>query len=359
MKTIRVQASPSFYICEQGAYEKLEPVMIEGGVHKALLIHGQRSLEVAKPYLPTFTDVDVHYELYRGECSHNEIERMAKLAEEKSCDAIIGIGGGKIMDLAKAAAANLNIPVLLLPTLASQCASWTPLSVIYTDSGDYVEYQTYIRNPWVVLIEPNVLVNSPVSYLRAGIGDTLAKWYEAKALTKHLDQKRVPVQMALKAAELCKDTLLVESDNAIASLEAGQMTDSLLAVIETNILAGGLVGGLGDEYGRIAAAHSFHNALTQFQETHSFLHGEKVAYGILVQLALEGELEQLEELLTFYKKVQLPSSLTDLGLEGRDDVLNRLAELTLSPKESIHFMAQTFTNDDVIHGIKTVEAYNK
>src|SRR5690606_25096017 len=108
-----------------------------------LLIHGQQSLDAASPFLPNFDHIQVHYEKYHGECSKSEIERMAQIAIDQRCEVIIGLGGGKIMDLAKAAAAKNHMRVVLLPTLASTCAAWTPLSVIYTDNGDYLEYNTF------------------------------------------------------------------------------------------------------------------------------------------------------------------------------------------------------------------------
>ncbi|WP_332691333.1 iron-containing alcohol dehydrogenase family protein [Halalkalibacter lacteus] len=358
MKSINVQASPSYYVCEVGAYERLESLLIEGKVEKALLVHGIKSLCAAKNKLPAFENVGVCFEQYSGECSINEIDRLQKIAQASQSDVIIGLGGGKVMDLAKATANQLNVPVVLLPTLASQCAAWTPLSVIYTESGDYLKYSQFVKNPWIVLVEPTVIAASPIEYLRAGIGDTLAKWYEARALTKLLDQKRVPVQLSLQTAKLCKNLLLEESGQALATLNEKEVSYSLLTIIETNIMAGGLVGGLGDEYGRIAGAHSVHNALTQFEETHRFLHGEKVAYGILVQLALEEEHVELRSLLPFYKEIGLPVSLEELGLRTEQNVIEKIADGTLQPNESIHFIGDSYTTYDVIRGIETVEAYN-
>ncbi|KHF41736.1 iron-containing alcohol dehydrogenase family protein [Halalkalibacter okhensis] len=359
VKNIKVQASPSYYACEIGVYDRLPSLLIEGKVKRALFIHGKKSLEAAREHLPSFDHIETYFEQYVEECSISEIERLTKLGSTKCCDVIIGIGGGKVMDLAKSVANEMNVPVVLLPTLASQCAAWTPLSVIYSDTGDYIKYTTFLKNPWMVLVEPTIIASSPVSYLRAGIGDTLAKWYEAKALTKGLDYMRVPVKLSLQTANLCQELILKESEQALEALTKKEVTPSLLTIIETNIMAGGLVGGLGDDYGRIAAAHSIHNALTQFEETHHFLHGEKVAYGILVQLALEGELEEMEELLSFYEQVGLPVSLKELGLTEDDELLERIASKTLHPSESIHFMNQSFTTTEVVHGIQTVETYKK
>ncbi|WP_066152571.1 iron-containing alcohol dehydrogenase family protein [Halalkalibacter krulwichiae] len=357
MKSIRVQASPSYYACELGVFDQLESLIIEGRREKALFVHGEKSLKAATSYLPPFNKVDVVFNQYRGECSLEEIARIKERAHEDQCDVVIGLGGGKVLDLAKAVANELDVPVILLPTLASQCAAWTPLSVIYTESGDYVKYCQYLKNPWIVLVEPAIIAASPASYLRAGIGDTLAKWYEARALTKHLDDMRVPIRLSLQAASLCQELLLKESEDALEALSKKEVTPALLKVIETNIAAGGLVGGLGDKFGRIAAAHSIHNALTQFESTHYYLHGEKVAYGILVQLALEKELKDLQTLLVFFKKIGLPVSLSELGLETNEQTLEKIALHTLHPNESIHFMGESFATEDIVRGIETVESY--
>ena len=76
-----------------------------------------------------------------------------------------------------------------------------------------------------------------------------------------------------------------------------------------------MVGGFGDYYGRVAGAHSIHNGLTVLKETHHALHGEKVAYGILVQLVLENKWTEIEELQVFYENLVLPASLKDLGVK--------------------------------------------
>jgi len=255
---------------------------------------------------------------------------------------------------------EINKDVVLIPTLASTCAAWTPLSVIYNDKGEYTKHTIFPRSNLMVLIEPRILLTSPLNYLRAGVGDTLAKFYESIALTKHLSNLRIPIQLALKTADVIQTVLLRDSKQALADLEIGFLSEVLIGVFETNIAAGGLVGGLGDEFGRVAAAHSIHNALTKFNETHNLLHGEKVAYGVLVQLSLENKFDEIGALIPFYKELSLPYSFSLLGLDINDrDTLATIAYATLVPEETIHFMNESFSEEDIINAILRLESFVK
>lgn len=358
MGTLQVQGSPSYYSCELNILDNLEELLLRYRFKSGVVLHGKKSWAVTEPYFPKFKEIPLLFEKYNGECSENEIRRLTEKYKDKGFDFIVGIGGGKVIDLAKAVAFEINKDVILIPTLASTCAAWTPLSVIYNDHGEYVKYTIFPRNNLMVLIEPRILLNSPTNYLKAGIGDTLAKLYESLALTKHMESPRLPIQLALKTAEIIQEVLLKYSQRALFDLDRSFLSDELLKVFETIIVAGGLVGGLGDEYGRVAAAHSIHNALTKFTETHSLLHGEKVAYGILAQLSLENKFGEIEKLIPFFKNLDLPYSLNIIGLDvHREEVLNTLAKATLSPGESIHFMKESFSEEDIKGAIVNLENF--
>jgi uncharacterized oxidoreductase len=356
MKQLHVQGAPSFYICEEGALDQLEALLSRYGFKKGVVIHGKESWRVAQPFFPKFQDIQLRFEHYRGECSDSETERVAQICQTESAEFILGVGGGKVLDLAKAVANHIRINAVLVPTLASTCAAWTSLSVIYSDSGEFVRLHVYPRTTLMVVIEPRIFLDSPINYLKAGIGDTLAKWYEAEVLTRNKKDLRVPVEIALKGARLCKDLVLQNSAKAIASLEQKKMSPELMSIIELNIMVAGMVGGFGDHYVRIAAAHSVHNGLTRLHETHHLLHGEKVAYGILIQLALEGDWAEIDALMPLYKELQFPYSLATLGIpDVSDEQLAIVAEGALAPDESIHFMDQKFTVVDLIQAFRQLD----
>jgi hydroxycarboxylate dehydrogenase A len=87
------------------------------GFRNGFVICGERSWEAAEPYFPKNGKLNYSFFPYKGECSLSEIERLSTLCVH--FDVIIGIGGGKVLDLAKAVANQVHLDVVLIPTLAS------------------------------------------------------------------------------------------------------------------------------------------------------------------------------------------------------------------------------------------------
>lgn len=356
--SIRVQGAPNYYQCETGILDRLDELVQRYGFKKGIVIHGENSWSAAEPFFPKKTTISLDFYLYGGECSEDEIDRFTQKILSEEAGFVIGIGGGKVMDLAKASGNKARCDVVLIPTLAATCAPWTPLSVIYDDRAQFLYYTIFPRSTLMTLVEPRILLDSPVRYLRAGIGDTLAKWYEADALTRSLPNLSMPVQIAVYSAKTCQEILMEDSVQAVMDLEKGVLTDAIVRVIETNIMASGMVGGFGDHYGRVAGAHSIHNGMTQVRATHHLLHGEKVAYGILVQLALEKRFDEIERLLPLYENLKLPTKMEELGIPvaQREKAVEQIAESALQPIESIHFMDNLFRKLDVTNAIYALES---
>lgn len=339
MEIFSVHGAPSEYVLKEDILEQLESKLLERGFQKVLVIHGEKSWQAAKPYWPEFTKIEFEDYTYGGECSITEIETVKEIVNSNSYDALLAVGGGKVLDLVKAVSHLTHKSFVLVPTLASNCSAWTPLSVLYDDSGAFIRYDIYPSSASLVLIEPRILLHAPLNMLIAGIGDTLAKWYEADVQISVIDNKPVPLQISHYAARQCKDILLLHSEGAIKAAETGILNDDFVKVAETIIVLGGMVGGFGDHYGRIAGAHAIHNGLTIIEETHHALHGEKVAYGILIQLVLEEKWEEINQLIPFYRKLRLPVSLISLGVkEITEDIINAVATKSVIPEESIHVM---------------------
>jgi glycerol dehydrogenase len=274
---------------------------------------------------------------FGGECSAAEIERAKNAATEFGAKAIIGAGGGKVLDTARAVAADLQLPVVNCPTVASSDAPCSALSVVYTEEGVFQEYRIYGKNPDLVLVDTQVIAQAPARLLTAGMGDALATWFEAKTCVDgHVRNMRggASTRSALALAELCYQTLLADGADALAAVKMKAVTPALERVIEANTL----LSGLGFESSGLAAAHAVHNGLTTAPGTHSFFHGEKVGFGVLVQLVLEGKPRSLmNEVREFMKSVALPIRLADIGLAGAShEVLNKIASRTTAEGETIH-----------------------
>jgi glycerol dehydrogenase len=306
----------------------------------ALVVAGQTPARLlAAAWDRTFADAGIGHAVHRfgGECSRAEIERGKAAARDANATVIVGAGGGKVLDAARAVASELGLPVVNCPTVASSDAPCSALSVVYTEDGRFESYLFYRRNPDLVLVDTAVIASSPPRLLVAGMGDALATWFEAETVVAARKANQVGGATTISAAalaRLCYETLLRDGRAARLALEAKSVTPALERLVEANTL----LSGLGFESGGLAVAHSVHNGLTTSPATHPYLHGEKVAFGLVVQLVLEGKPSAvLDEVLAFAADVGLPTQLADLGLaDASGDVIERIAERATAPGETAH-----------------------
>ncbi|MCC3145444.1 glycerol dehydrogenase [Halanaerobium sp. Z-7514] len=282
---------------------------------------------------------DVVMKEFNGECSKLEIDRLQAVAEAEAVEMVIGVGGGKTLDTAKAVAYYAELPVVIVPTIAATDAPCSALSVIYTEEGVFEEYLFLPKNPDVVIIDTQIVADAPVRFLVSGMGDALATYFEAAAC----DQTKAPTiaggsqtMTAVSLARLSYDTLLKYGKSAKSAAEAGVVTEALEKVVEANTL----LSGLGFESGGLAAAHAIHNGLTVLEETHSNTHGEKVAFATIVQMVLEDrDPVEIEQVIAFCKTVGLPTKLADLGVtDVKEDKILEVAKASTAEGETIHNM---------------------
>ncbi|MEI5991127.1 hypothetical protein A5881_002660 [Enterococcus termitis] len=346
-QSLIVRGAPQEYECRVGAWDDLEEHLNRRKIKRVMVIHGKESWEAAKPYFPTLMNIDTHFVYYGGECTDEQTLELKSLFEQEQLEGIIAVGGGKIADLGKAVADQCSTPILILPTLAATCAAYTPLSVIYNKDGSMDRYDVFARSNALVLIEPKVILASPIELMIAGIGDTVAKWYEADAMISQLAVQPIEIQVSAFAAKKCRDVLLADSQEALSAMKKKEINQAFLNVIETNILLGGMVGGFGDDYGRTSGAHSIHDALTILPESHHQLHGNKVAYGVLVQLVIENKWSEIEKLIPFYHSLDLPISLKEMKMDLSENDYQRVAERAAEPHETIHYMKEKITPEIV------------
>ncbi len=338
---LKVFCAPARYTQGFNATEQLGAEMRKLGLDgPALIVAGRSAIRLlSETWEKTFADAGMRHEVFRfgGECTGAEIRRGSQAALDTKARVVIGAGGGKALDTARAIAADLSLPVVNCPTLASSDAPCSALSVIYTEAGAWEEYRIYRRNPDLVLVDTAVIAKSPVRPLVAGMGDALATWFEAKACAdtgaKNM-RGGASTRSALALAELCYKTLLADSVAAIDALHKQVSSDALERLVEANTL----LSGLGFESSGLAAAHAIHNGLTAAPGTHSYMHGEKVAFGLLSQLMLESQpASVVDEVLGFSNRVGLPTTFADIGIVDPDpELLTMVAERAAAPGETIH-----------------------
>jgi glycerol dehydrogenase len=205
-----------------------------------------------------------------------------------------------------------------------------------------------------------VIAQGPPRLLVAGMGDALATWFEAKTCVEgHVRNMRggASTRSALALAHLCYETLLADGAEALRAVQTQVVTPALERLVEANTL----LSGLGFESSGLAAAHAVHNGLTAAPATHAYFHGEKVAYGLLVQLVLEGQPRSVvERVLQFAAEVGLPITLAEIGLEGLPrELLQQVANRTTAKGETIHNEPFEVRPDMVADAIRAADALGR
>ncbi|WP_108652262.1 glycerol dehydrogenase [Dongshaea marina] len=293
-------------------------------------------------------------ETFNGECCRQEIDRLIELAKSIESEVIIGIGGGKTLDTAKALAFYRNIPVVVVPTIASTDAPTSALAVLYTPEGEFSEYLMIPRNPNMVIMDTSVIAKAPVRLLVSGMGDALSTYFEARSNARSGKATMAggsPTRSAQALAKLCYETLIEDGVKAKISAENGLSSPAVENIIEANTY----LSGIGFESSGLAAAHAIHNGLTKLEVCHHLYHGEKVAFGTLVHLVLENApMSEINEVLNFCKSVGLPTNLNQMGVtELNRDKLLEVATASCAEGETIHNMPFEVTPEAVLSAILT------
>jgi glycerol dehydrogenase-like iron-containing ADH family enzyme len=287
---------------------------------------------------------------YFPDCAESTLAHLRETVARHQADLIIGVGGGKALDTAKLLAHQCKLPIVTIPTSAATCAGWTALSNIYSETGAF-EYDVALdRCPDLILVDYGLIATAPQRTLVAGIGDAIAKWYEASVSSGQ--STATMIVAAVQQARVLRDLLFQKSAAALKNPQE----DDWREVVDATVLLAGVIGGIGGANCRTVAAHAVHNGLTHIPEAHHALHGEKVAYGILVQLRLEEMVQnnQLavstrQQLLQFYHSIGLPKTLEDLGLENVTlSQLRHAAKIACNPASDLHRLPFAVTPEQLV-----------
>ena len=238
---------------------------------------------LCKQIVDGFLDEDLSepfFKIYDGPCTEEAVVEMAKEAQAEYCDMVVGIGGGKMLDIAKAVAFYAELPLCVCPTAASMDGPCSAISVLYHEDGSFDHYLMLEKNPDLVVVDTNVVAAAPLRMTVAGMGDALATYFEARSCAAaHGTNEHggEPGHLALVAARACYDTLMECGVAAKRDLKKGRTSPAVERLIECNIL----LSGVGFESGG--------------------------------QLRLE-RAPELDQVLEFCQRVGLPTTLKELGL---------------------------------------------
>lgn len=356
----QIAGGPNRYIqgphalCNVGHYIR----SLSLGDNALLVIDPHAMPSIESDLLSSLKDCALSYtlEFFAGECCHPEIQRLCEKAKHTKADLVVGAGGGKTLDTAKAVANACQLALLIAPTIASNDSPCSSLSVLYTPEGVLDHAVFYHRSPDLVIVDSYLLCQAPVRYFVAGIGDALATGYEAEACLQSGGENAfggVATVGMLHLARLCSQIVFERGLAAKRAVQDRSPTADVEQVLEAVIY----LSGLGFESGGVAAAHAIAGGLTSIPRMHVVLHGEEVAFGLLVQFVMENRpLTFLKRSLDFYRSVGLPLTLDGLGLkEPSNDEIDLVALKACREGEPIFNMPFPVDASRVVAAIKEAD----
>ncbi|MDR1133955.1 MAG: iron-containing alcohol dehydrogenase [Synergistaceae bacterium] len=355
MKSIKIKA-PKEYINAPGLLRQSGNLLREYGKN-ALIVASPKSVSAAGQALfPSMEEAGIErtVSMFSGYVTFEKTENIANQHGNAGIDMVIGLGGGRVIDTAKIAATLLKVPAITVPTIAATCAAWAAVSIVYDGDGKYKDAFFNTIGPELVLADARILMEAPRRFLNAGIIDSLAKWYEIHPY-QQIEGNAIFLRTMTLVCEQLKEILEKEADTVFFS------DDAAMGVIDAVIYLAGLSGSLRTDTLYHGIAHPFYYVLTKYPESHSMLHGEIVGFGLLLQQVLERKSdEEIGETIRLFGKFQNALTLADLGLEGKRNILLKIAEdLYNSYHSSLNRLGYGYSADEIYRAILETDSLTR
>lgn len=312
------------------AYQNIEAVC-SGLGKRVLVVGGETALSKAKDKLykamPGFEIVDTV--MYGSECTRKRAEELFDTYKSQNIDFVMGVGGGKALDTSKCLADLLGVKVVTVPTIASTCAATSALSVMYTGEHVYDGFW-YLKSPaYHTFIDTEIIAEAPSKYFRAGIGDTLAKFYEVD-FSQRGQKKTYKDEMGISISRMCNSPLIECAAEALEDCKNNTVTEKLEQAVLIILVSTGMVSMLINHEFNGALAHALFYGLTNisgFEE--KFLHGDVIGYTTAVQLMLDGQPEEAQKIGELIRSMGIEATLSERGINVDFEYLKPILEATL------------------------------
>ena len=345
------------YTIGEDAYGQVPQVCLPFG-KRIFLIGGRRAMDAAEGLLGKALEgsglVVLESVEFGADCTYRTIDRWAQRAKELGADMIFGMGGGKALDTAKGAAERACLPVFTFPTIAATCAATTALSVVYREDGNFDSFYFYDKPARHCFINTRVIADAPCEYLRAGMGDTMGKFFECHFAARgdHLDHSSA---LGREISNLCYGPLLEHGVQALVDCRRHEPSFALQQAVLANIVSTGMVSLMVLVDYNCAIAHSVYYGLVLlpgFEE--KYLHGDVVAYGVLVQLAVDKDWDRMREVKGFLKELGIPSTLREMEVPLDREYLRDVLRETVTGPDMEH-IPYPVTEDMIFEAMREVE----
>jgi len=314
----------SNYSVGESSYEEIDQICSPYGKNVVLIV-GDHGYGQSKPDLDEAlkkSSLLVEKPVYfGGECTFENVEKLKKEPAVKNADMIFAIGGGRVLDTGKCLGEQIKKPVFSFPTIASNCAACTSVSIMYQPNGNFLMPEFLKEPPKHAFINTKILVEAPVKYLWAGLGDTYAKYYEA-SISSRGEVLNQSLTLGVHISRQCADGVIKHGLGALAANEVKIANEDFEQTIMTIIVTTALVSILvtldhSPDYNS-GLAHAIYYTLTSMPdfEEEKYLHGEIVAFGVLILLLVDQQKEEFNRVYQFNCASKLPHSLADLDLNA-------------------------------------------
>ena len=353
----RLFASPGRYLQGPTALDQLGQIVQPFGTRPILVMDEPVCELIGDRVLSQLTAAGLapHVALFTGEITYANVEQLTESCRGLGAGVVVGLGGGKVLDTAKAMSLRLGVPMVTVPTIASNDSPTSSVIAMYDDEHRLISVDKMVANPAAVIVDTSLIVEAPTRFLRSGIGDALSKVFEADACQNGTGMTPLgtrPLGIASAIGQQCYQTLRADSVQALLDCEDHLVTDAVERVVEAVVL----LSGLSFENGGLSLAHSLTRGLMVTEGAKSLLHGYHVAWGAVVQLAAEGRSDsEVLELMSFVRATGLPASSGDLGivapLEPQHHVI---ATLTLTAPHLANF-SKPVTETLIVEAIQRVD----
>lgn len=347
------------YSLGEDAFTKFNDVCKSLG-NNYIIVGGEKALNASKDKLLACISSDfnlIDLVIYGKECTQERVLELFEKYKDSDIDFVVGVGGGKAIDTAKCFADKLNKPLITVPTIASTCAASSALAVTYTPEHIFSKIVYFDKPAYHCFIDTSIILNAPYEFLRAGIGDTLAKHYEVEfsARGRELDYS---TQLGLTISSMCNEPLFKYAKTALESLNKNIITDELEQVILAIIITTGMVSMLINPSYNGAMAHALFYGLTVldgFEE--KFLHGDVVGYCTAVQLAVDNKMEEAKRIIEFLKSIKVEISLSERGIPCDINYLDKVLESAINDPD-MQVSPYEVTKQMLFDGLEKIEKLN-
>ena len=265
---------------------KAIPEIVKPYGKKAVAVGGKTAMEKSKEALLEGikgSDIEIiDFVWYGGDSSYENVEKIKNNPSVQRADMVFGIGGGRAVDTAKTYCALYNKPLFSFPTIASNCASCTSLSVMYNPDGTFKEY-SYHKAPAIhTFINTKIIAESPEKLMWAGIGDALSKEYEVIFACREKNMIHTPL-LGKAIASASTEPLISFGKKALEDCKNNVPTEAIEQVALDIIITAGLV-----------------------------------SFGVLCLLTYDGQFEERNRIFEFNHSIGLPCTLGEIALTPDD-----------------------------------------